>query len=474
MKLRFEPDLDFQIKAVDAVCDLFRGQEIARSEFSLTPSQPHNLDDLTLSPHEHGFCNQLSLLDEDIKSNLLDIQLRNGLPQSNILQSGDFTIEMETGTGKTYVYLRTIFELNKRYGFSKFIIVVPSIAIKEGVYKTIQVTEEHFRSIYSGVPFDYFLYDSNKLGQVRNFVFSNHIQIMIITVGAINKKDVNNLYKDSEKTGGERPIDLIKATNPIIIVDEPQSVDGGLKGQGKAALESMMPLCTLRYSATHIYEHHMIYRLHAVDAYERRLVKQIEVASAIIEDAHNKPFVQLISTSSRNGNISAKVELDVETSNGINRQNMTVYDGEDLEQITGRAIYHNCFIGEISVERDREVVELRVPNNEIWLRPGDRFGEIDSIEIQRQKIRRTIQEHLDKEKRLLPLGIKVLSLFFVDAVENYRVLDNENKLNKGEYALIFEEEYSHFAKSPTYRELFVGMNIQKEAEKSARWLFFYR
>ena len=140
---------------------------------------------------------------------------------------------METGTGKTYVYLRTVFELNKLYGFTKFVIVVPSVAIKEGVYKTLQITEEHFKGLYSGQPFDYFLYDSAKLGQVRNFATSPNIQIMVVTVGAINKKDVNNLYKDSEKTGGERPIDLIRATRPILIVDEPQSVDGGLSGAGQ-------------------------------------------------------------------------------------------------------------------------------------------------------------------------------------------------------------------------------------------------
>jgi type III restriction enzyme len=155
---------------------------------------------------------------------------------------------METGTGKTYVYLRTVLELNKRYGFTKFVIVVPSVAIKEGVYKSLKITEEHFKGLYAGVPYDYFPYDSAKLGQVRNFATSAQIQIMVVTVGAINKKDMNNLYKDSEKTGGEKPIDLIKATNPIIIVDEPQSVDGGLQGRGREALGAMDPLCTLRYS----------------------------------------------------------------------------------------------------------------------------------------------------------------------------------------------------------------------------------
>ncbi|MDD2336628.1 MAG: DEAD/DEAH box helicase family protein [Geobacteraceae bacterium] len=277
-----------------------------------------------------GIGNRLTLLDDELLQNLHDIQLRNGLPPSGSLTSGDFTVEMETGTGKTYVYLRTIFELNKRYGFNKFVIVVPSIAIKEGVYKSLQITEEHFKGLFAGVPFDFFLYDSSKLGQVRNFATSPQVQIMVVTVGAINKKDVNNLYKDSEKTGGEKPIDLIRATRPIVIVDEPQSVDGGLSGAGKTALSAMDPLCTLRYSATHVDKHHMVYRLDAVDAYERRLVKQIEVDSATVEDAHNKPFVRLIKVENKRGIISARVELDVETASGVQRREVSVQDVDNL------------------------------------------------------------------------------------------------------------------------------------------------
>ena len=264
-----------------------------------------------------GVGNRLSLLDEKILHNLKDIQLRNGLLPSASLDSGDFTVE--TGTGKTYVYLRTIFELNKRYGFTKFVIVVPSIAIKEGVYKSLRITEEHFRALYSGTPFEYFVYDSAKLGQVRNFATSSQIQIMVVTVGAINKRDINKIYDANEKTGGEKPIDLIRATRPILIVDEPQSVDGGLRGRGKTALAAMNPICTLRYSATHADEHHMVYRLDAVDAYERKLVKQIEVASATVEGAHNRPYVRLVSTSNRRGVISAKVELECGRSSSTSR-----------------------------------------------------------------------------------------------------------------------------------------------------------
>ena len=413
MKLHFEPNLDYQLQAIEAVCDLFRGQEICRTEFTVTKSavgggfMPGMESDL-------GIGNRLTLLDDELLKNLNDIQLSNGLAPSAMLVSGDFTVEMETGTGKTYVYLRTIFELNKRFGFTKFVIVVPSIAIKEGVYKSLQITEDHFKGLYAGVSFDYFLYDSSKLGQVRNFATSAQIQIMVVTVGAINKKDVNNLYKDSEKTGGEKPIDLVKATRPIVFVDEPQSVDGGLAGRGKAALDAMNPLSTFRYSATHTDKHHMVYRLDAVDAYERRLVKQIEVASATVEDAHNRPYVRLVSVNNRHGSISAKVELDVETAAGVRRSEVTVQDGDNLEQTTGRAVYAHCRIGEIRTAKGDQFMELRVPGDEQFLRPGQAWGDVDALAVQREMIRRTIKEHLASvrqktRKRLIPKGISRIS-----------------------------------------------------------------
>ena len=458
MKLHFDPNLDYQRQAIEAVCDLFRGQEICRTAFTIAPDPAEYQARLDFAENDLGIGNQLNLSDKKILKNLNDVQLRNGLPPSDAIISGDFTVEMETGTGKTYVYLRTIFELNKRYGFTKFIIVVPSVAIKEGVYKSLQITEEHFRALYSGSPLEYFLYDSGKPGQVRNFAISSQIQIMVVTVGAINKKDVNNLYKDSEKTGGEKPIDLIRATRPILIVDEPQSVDGGLQGRGREALKAMNPLCTLRYSATHTDKHHMVYRLDAVDAYERKLVKQIEVASASIEDAYNKPYVRLVSTSNRRGVISAKVELHVETSSGVRRREIAVQDGDDLEQITKRAIYRDNRIGEIRVEKGNEFVELRVPGGEHYLRLGEAWGDVDTLAIQREMIRRTIREHFDKEKRLCPQGIKVLSLLFVDAVNRYRQYDEKGNLVKGEYARMFEEEYRRLAKHPDYRALFHKAN----------------
>lgn len=477
MKLHFEPNLDYQMQAIEAVCDLFRGQEVCRTEFTVTMkapmpvggdlfpgTQPEQMT-LGLAESDLGVGNRLTLLDDELLKNLNDVQLRGGLPPSGSLTSGDFTVEMETGTGKTYVYLRTIFELNKRYGFTKFVIVVPSVAIKEGVYKTLQITEDHFKGLYAGVPFDYFLYDSGKLGQVRNFATSLNIQIMVVTVGAINKKDVNNLYKDSEKTGGEKPIDLIKATRPIVIVDEPQSVDGGLEGRGKEALDAMNPLCTLRYSATHVDKHHMVFRLDAVDAYERKLVKQIEVASATVEEAHNKPFVRLVSVANKRGTISARVELDVATASGVKRQEITVSDGDDLEQLAKRPIYADFRVGEINTAKGHEFMELRYHGGEVFLRPGQAHGDVDALAVQREMIRRTIREHLDKEKRLRPLGIKVLSLFFIDSVDRYRQYDGDGQPVKGVYAQIFEEEYRRAAKLPAYQSLFSEIDLDSAAEE---------
>jgi type III restriction enzyme len=463
MKLHFEPDLDYQHSAIEAVCGLFRGQEVCRTEFTVTRDASSPQQALAFYQSDLGIGNRLQLLDDELLANLHDIQTRNGLRPSDSLDSGDFTVEMETGTGKTYVYLRTIFELNRRYGFTKFVVVVPSVAIKEGVYKTLQITEEHFRSLYANVPFEYFLYDSSALGQVRNFATSPNIQIMVVTVGAINKKDVNNLYKDTEKTGGEKPIDLIRATRPILIVDEPQSVDGGLEGRGKEALGAMNPLCTLRYSATHVDKHHMVYRLDAVDAYEKKLVKQIEVASLEVEGGHNKPYIRLISTSNKKGKFTAKVEVDVQSGASVSRETVSVGPGDDLEQVTGRVIYAETLVQNISCKVGDEFLELS--NLEAPLRIGEAVGDVDGDAVRRLMIRRTIEEHLDKELRLRPQGIKVLSLFFVDSVEHYRSYDENGVPVRGKYALMFEEEYRKAAKKPKYNTLFKDVDLDADASE---------
>jgi type III restriction enzyme len=498
MKLHFEADLPYQSEAIKAVCDLFRGQEICRTEFTVTVRAAKADDDLAakqgsldglLATEQGGIGNRLALLDEEIEENLRSVQLRNAVPPSTKL-SPDFTVEMETGTGKTYVYLKTAFELNRNYGFTKFVIVVPSVAIKEGVNKTLQITREHFETLYpSAKGYEFFQYDSAKLGQVRNFATSPNVQIMVITVGAINKfgdeqeaaleeadealrreKSKNVMYRASEKTGGEKPIDLVRATRPILIVDEPQSVDGGIDGRGKKALSRMHPLCTLRYSATHVDKHNMVYRLDAVDAYEQKLVKQIEVASATVEQGFNKPYVKLVGISNKRGVVAATVELHVLGKAGsVQRKDVLVQDGDDLEQTTGREIYANMRVGTLRAAtkspKTEALMELHLPGGQEFLRVDDSWGGVEPLAVQREMIRRTIKEHLDKEKRLRPMGVKVLSLFFTDEVSKYRLYDEEGNPQKGVYATIFEEEYQRWARHPDYRSMFNEVDLTAAAHE---------
>lgn len=470
MKLYFEDNLDYQLAAMNAVADLFQGQDVCRTEFTVIAQPKSQQDHFEFVENEPGFTenelgigNRLRLQDDEILENLQAIQLRGGLRPSIALAGGDFTVEMETGTGKTYVYLRTIFELHQRYGFTKFVIVVPSIAIKEGTYKTLQITREHFENLYpTAKGYEYFLYDSGKLDQVRGFATSPNVQIMVVTVGAINKKEVNNLYKESEKIGDAKPIDLVRATHPILIVDEPQSVDGGLEGRGREALNAMNPLCTLRYSATHADKHAMLFRLDAVDAYERGLVKQIEVASLEVDGGYNRPYLKLISTHNQRGSITAKVEIHIQQGKNIGSETVTVEDGDDLEQVTnGRAIYANMQIGTITCGKGNESMEVKVPGMEYApLKPGDVIGGVSPDDLKRLMIRRTIKEHLDKEMRFAEqqLGVKVLSLFFVDSVEHYRKYEDGQQI-KGKYALMFEEEYRRLVRQPEYQTLFEKIDL---------------
>ncbi|ENR0220289.1 type III restriction-modification system endonuclease [Escherichia coli] len=454
MKLHFESDLTYQQNAITSVCDLFEGQEKWESEMTvLAPAQGA----LSFEGATGSMPVNPQIPEDDVLlKNLNNVQLKNQLPPSPVLDSHDFTVEMETGTGKTYVYLRTMLELNKRYGMSKFIIVVPSVAIKEGVYKTLQITEEHFKSLYAGVPYEYYLYDSAKPADVRNFATSSVMQIMVMTVGAINKKDVNKLYQSSEKTTVDdldKPIDLIRATRPIIIVDEPQSVDGGLNGAGKTALDAMHPMFTLRYSATHVHKHHMVYRLDAIDAYNQKLVKQIEVAGLEVQNASNSPYVKLVSINSKKNSISATVIVDIaDKKGGVNRSEITVHDGMTLDDETGRDIYQGYRISEIRTGKEGYLT-LETPSNTYYMKVGDVVGDIDPMLIQRHMIRRTIREHLDKELRLNPQQIKVLTLFFIDKVDFYRQINEEGLREPGEYARIFEEEYLKAIKSPAYKDL---------------------
>ncbi|MDD3641825.1 MAG: DEAD/DEAH box helicase family protein, partial [Atribacterota bacterium] len=282
MKLKFDPNQQFQIDAISAVTDLFDGQPLSESDLEIGFQRKD-----WIFQNELGIGNQLTLGDSDLLKNVQSIQKRNGIEITNVLQGRHFSVEMETGTGKTYVYLRTIFELNKKYGFKKYVIVVPSIAIREGVLKNLAITRSHFLHLYNHVSYDYFVYDSKRVNQVRQFATSNYIQIMVINIDAfrktlennLNRKNSNVIHRENDKLSGHKPIEFIQATNPIVIIDEPQSVDNTAKA--KEAIETLNPFCTLRYSATHRNPYNLLYKLDPVRAYDMRLVKRIEVASVL-------------------------------------------------------------------------------------------------------------------------------------------------------------------------------------------------
>lgn len=460
MKLRFESDLAFQKHGIDAVCDLFKGQEINRTEFTVSRVGADDAQaQLGLDDDGLGVGNRLTLLPDEVLTNLRKIQLRHALAPADALNSMDFTVEMETGTGKTYVYLRTVFELNRLYGFTKFVIVVPSVAIREGVAKTLEMTKDHFRALYAGQPMDWFVYDSSKLGQVRDFATSSTIKVMVATIGSLNKLDTNVFYTPHERTGGERPVDLVRATRPVVIVDEPQSVDGGENGRGKKALDEMRPLCTLRYSATHATKHHMVYRLDAVDAYEQKLVKRIDVAGLEITGANNTPYVRVVDIKfSKSKAPVASIEIDMQGQGTVLRQIKTgLTDGRDLADLTKREVYRDISIGTIEKSASGEaLMQLNLPGDVKYLHIGEAHGDVDRGSIVRRMIQRTIKEHFDREKVLRPLGIKVLSLFFIDRVDHYRVYGDAGSRSLGPYGLMFEEEYRKLAAHPDYRASLFG------------------
>ncbi len=456
MKLKFNSDLQYQNDAINSIVDIFKGQKTRQSNFTVLNSANLQSEQLTISELQTnmGIGNRLDLTLEDILENVQSIQMKNNLKRSDKLAGMNFTIEMETGTGKTYVYLKTIYELNKNYGFTKFVIVVPSVAIREGVHKTLQITKEHFNSIFDNEPVDYFIYDSSKLDQVRNFATSNTIEIMIINIDAFRKsfddpekEDKSNIiHRPQDKLNGQKPIDLIKETKPIVIIDEPQSVD--TTDKSKEAIQSLNPLCTLRYSATHVDKYNMVYRLDAVDAYEQELVKRIEVLSVRSEDSFNLPYIKLVSVSER----KAKIEMDIQDirSNSIKRKLKTVKLGDDLKELSnGRDLYSNYIIQDISWGNDNEYVDF---TNGTRLRLKEIIGDLDEDAVKRFQIRKTIEEHLDKEVQLNPKGIKVLSLFFIDKVANYREYDENNNPLKGKYAKMFEEEYSKLIQLNKYKD----------------------
>lgn len=327
MKLKFK-NQDFQTDAVNAVAGLFSGQEKLQSTFEIVQDAQ-----IGLFQNDLGIGNAINISDEQLSQNMQEVQRRNNLPTTEITDDmRSFCIEMETGTGKTYVYTKTIFELHKRYGFTKFIIVVPSVAIREGVYKSFEITKEHFMNQYDNVPCRYFIYNSAKLSDVKQFATSSNIEIMIINIDAF-KKSQNIINQAQDKLNGETAMRYIQDTNPIVIIDEPQSVDNTPKA--KEAIASLNPMCVFRYSATHRDKMNLLYRLTPVDAYQMGLVKQICVSSNTVANDFNKPYIKLVSVSNDNG-FKAKLELDIQNKAGaVSRKTVTVKPNNDLFLISG-------------------------------------------------------------------------------------------------------------------------------------------
>ncbi len=446
MKLTFESNLDFQLKAINSIVNLFEGQQRDSGTLDFTF---YTNDTQELFPGINSIGNRLVLSDKQIFQNLCKIQEENEISvisEEEFQNNGlNFTVEMETGTGKTYVYLRTIYELNKKYGFKKFVIVVPSIAIREGVLKNLEITFEHFQNLYDNVPVNYYVYDSSKVSSLRSFATSNSIEILVINIDSF-AKDENIINRPNDRLSGLEPIRFIQATNPIVIVDEPQNMETEKR---KNAINSLNPLCTLRYSATHKNLYNLVYSLNPVKAYDLGLVKQIEVDSVVEENTYNDAYIAVDEIKSKKTKINAKITIHSAEGNTIKKKSVTVEVGDDLYQLSGNhQPYREGFV----------VEEIDVANQTIkfsggmTLNSGSSKGGMTD-EIMRFQIQRTIEEHLKKELKLYKQGIKVLSLFFIDRVANYRYYDEQGNPQKGKIARWFEEEYINIINRNEFLEL---------------------
>ncbi|WP_375582234.1 type III restriction-modification system endonuclease [Cyclobacterium xiamenense] len=454
MKLQFK-EQDFQVNAVQAVVDCFEGQPLKINRFTLERSKElikkakqaaTGVQTIDFEIEEEiGYRNSaIQLMETQMLKNIQEVQKKNDLHESQQIERPrgvklgyNLTIEMETGTGKTYTYIRTMYELHKKYGWSKFIVIVPSIAIREGVYKSFQVTQAHFQELY-GHKINPFIYNSGRPQDIENFASDSRISVMIINTQAFNArgKDARRIYQELDQFGTRKPIEIIAQTNPILIIDEPQSVDGA------RTLESMQdfnPLFTLRYSATHKVEYNKVYRLDALDAYNKRLVKKIQVKGINLKGStgtNGYLYLENISLSTTKPPY-AVIEHEKRTASGsISKKRVKVAEGYNLyEQSGNMPAYKNQTITEINGYLNKIVVG----GQDVY--PGDILNDKDEHAFRRVQIRECILSHLQKEKRLFGQGIKVLSLFFIDTVEKYRVYDELGDQQLGEYAQIFEEEY---------------------------------
>lgn len=453
MKLQFDRSQPYQLEAIQAVLDLFDGQPLAKGSFEVSWTQPAGL-----AFTNTGIANRLTIATDQILANLRKVQERHKLKVSEDLEpcayetddgrAGaiplNFTVEMETGTGKTYVYLRTIYELHRVYGFKKFVIVVPSVAIREGVMKNLAITREHLQTLYDHPPLDAFVYDSAKLAALRGFATANAIQILVINIDSF-AKDANVINQMQEI--GIKPMEYIQTTSPIVIMDEPQNMETPLR---KAAIHNLNPLCTLRYSATHRYYYNLVYSLNPVQAYDLGLVKQIEVDGITADSDFNTAYIELKGIKPGKTTLKAKVRLYVNTQTGVRQKDCTIGLGDDLFEISGRReMYKKNFIL-YSINAVEKTIQF---GNGVMLYEGESQGGL-SDQVMKFQMERAVKFHFEKEKRLRAQGIKVLSLFFIDRVAHYRDYDADGKLIKGKFALWFEEIFGQYAAMPQYHDLF--------------------
>lgn len=442
MKLQFKHQ-KFQADAAKAVVDVFAGQPYLTPSYMMDRGSGYYQQTITEEQDYTGWSNQKivpELNDRLILEHINTIQRANQIKPSTKLEGRyNLTIEMETGVGKTYTYIKTMYELNRAYGWSKFIVVVPSIAIREGVYKSFQVTQEHFAEEY-GKKIRFFIYNSTQLTEIDRFASDNSINVMIINSQAFNAKgkDARRIYMKLDEFRSRRPIDIIAKTNPIMIIDEPQSVEGK---QTKENLKQFNPLMTLRYSATHKSDsiYNMIYRLDAMEAYNKRLVKKIAV-KGITESGSTatESYIYLESINLSKAAPTATIQFDMKGATGIRKITRTVSEGYNLYDNSGQMEeYKQGFVVSRIDGRDDSVEFI----NGIKLYTGDVIGKVSEDQLRRIQIRETILSHIQRERELFYKGIKVLSLFFIDEVAKYKQYDAAGQPMNGSYAEMFEEEY---------------------------------
>ena len=438
MKLKFRHQ-KFQTDAATAVCDVFAGQPFHAPTYMMDPGLGQTrLDDAT---RWTGFNNApVSISDDKVLEHIRAIQRAGQIKPSEKLEGRyNLTIEMETGVGKTYTYIKTMYELNKRYGWSKFIIVVPSVAIREGVYKSLQMTEEHFAEDY-GKKIRYFIYNSAQLTEIDRFASDSAINAMIINSQAFNArgKEARRIYMKLDEFRSRRPIDILAKTNPILIIDEPQSVEGAAT---KERLKEFNPLFTLRYSATHRADsvYNMIYRLDALEAYNKKLVKKIAVKGISVSGSTaTEGYVYIQSINLSKGNPTATIEFDIKGGTRPRKASRVVGEGYSLYENSGELAEYKDGYTVLRIDGRDSSVEF---TNGKKLFAGDVIGSVSEEQLRRIQIRETILSHIERERQLFAKGIKVLSLFFIDEVAKYKYYDAHGNATGGAYAKIFEDEY---------------------------------